>query len=196
MLIAVTGGMGAGKSLAAKRIVKLINAVHVDTDAVCRELLQKDQPGWNGVKNILGIEYITENGHIDRKKLRQAIFDDVTVRRKLEQILHPPTQERVNRFIDQGRKGNRHVVVEVPLLFEKGWDSHFDKVVAVIADRETCLRRITTRDKVSLGQAEKSLDSQMDQNEKAKRADFIIVNSGSIEFLYSAIDKVVAEIIR
>ena|GEM_PF-73211 len=230
MIIAITGSIGSGKSGVARYLAAISKAEHCDTDVLCRDLLEKGQPGWRSVVEKWGNRFVEGDGSIDRSSLRIAIFEDERLRRELENMLHPHVQKAVNHLYEKilgqeqmatfkngpflqslrcARKfyprninymspvkfphaprpwrknlifqGSQMLIVEIPLLFEVGWQDDFDCVVTVFAEREVCVQRVMARDAVTAEQAEKVYDSQMDIHEKMNRSDCIVDNSASLE---------------
>ncbi len=179
MIIAVTGCIGSGKSLVSQTLAKLANAEICDTDVVCRQALEKDEPGWQGVVKTWGDQYLNEDRTINRPLLRSAIFNDEETREKLEEILHPVVRVHVRDRIAQANKSQQNLIVEVPLLFETGWQGDFDVTITVYADARTCIERVVRRDKVSSEQVEKAIASQMDIEIKKTLADHVIDNAGT-----------------
>lgn len=179
MIIAITGSIGSGKSGVAGYLAAISKAEHCDTDALCRELLEKNQPGWRSVVEKWGNRFVERDGSIDRSSLRIAIFEDERLRRELENMLHPHVRKAVNHLYKKLLR--QMLIVEVPLLFEVGWQDDFDCIVTVFAEREVCVQRVMARDAVPAEQAEKVYDSQMDIHEKMNRSDYIIDNSTSLE---------------
>ncbi len=183
VIIGVTGGMGAGKSLVAGLMGRLLATVVVDADTLCRHLLQPQRLGWRGIQQQFGNRFFDPSGYIDRAALRQAVFTDSGLRHAVEQILHPLVRQEICDFSSAKRAsmtGNFALVVEVPLLFEVGWQSDFDWIVVVYADNECCARRIVGRDGVSLDEARSSLRVQFPLIKKAWQADSVIENSGPL----------------
>lgn len=177
MNIGVTGSIGAGKSFVAEILTELSGGVSIDTDQVCKELLMKNGPGYEGVVRKWGTRFLVkENSEIDRAKLRETIFHDSTIRKDLENILHPLVRENIK--IAKKKLHGKLLVVEIPLLFETGWHEDFDNSLLVVAEHEVCLKRVMDRDKVGIEHVEKILDVQMSTEEKRKLADYVIDNSG------------------
>ncbi|MEN8199610.1 MAG: dephospho-CoA kinase [Thermodesulfobacteriota bacterium] len=180
MNIAVTGGIGSGKSMVAGALGEMVHGVVVSADSICRELLAVGNPGWLGMQEEFPADFFLADGNVNRPLLRKAIFSDPILRDRLDAILHPlARQELLRHFID-AQKEKRDLVAEVPLLFEKGWQADFDLTVVVFADEELCVQRIVTRDNVSTEEARLSLASQMPLVEKSKLSDFVIDNSGTV----------------
>lgn len=180
MIIGVTGGMGAGKSIAAGLLGKLLEYDVLDADILCRNLLQPHMPGWQGVQEKWGARFFDLTGNIDRPALRKALFADPVVRQGLERILHPLVRQEIMRRVAEKRLRLSGLVVEVPLLFEAGWQDDFDWIVVVYAGPECCVERIVRRDRVSLEAGRAAVSTQMPLEEKALRADSVIENSGPL----------------
>lgn len=180
MIIGVTGGMGAGKSLVAEVLGRSLQVGILDVDILCRNLLQPEMPGWCGIFEKWGNRFFCPDGNIDRSALRSALFADLVVRQGVEKILHPLVRQEVVSRVAEKRSCMTGMVVEVPLLFEVGWQDDFDWVVVVYADRECCLQRIVRRDRVDMDQAIVAVSSQIPLREKALRANSVIENSGPL----------------
>jgi len=180
VIIGVTGGMGAGKGIAAGFLGKLLEYDVLDADILCRNLLQPHMPGWQGVQEKWGARFFDLTGKIDRPALRKALFTDPVVRQGVERILHPLVRQEIMRRVAEKRLRLSGLVVEVPLLFEVGWQDDFDWIVVVYAGPECCVERIVRRDRVSLEAGRAAVNTQMPLEEKVLRADSVIENSGPL----------------
>jgi len=192
--IAVTGNIGSGKSVVARELAVRLGAEYCNADLVCRELLEKDAPGWKAFVHRWHSRYLDDEGNIDRVALRRAIFADGQLRSELESILHPLVRQRLQELMRQCRHQQKHLVAEIPLLFESGWQHEFDRVVTVYAGPEISIRRVVARDGVSRQQVQRALAVQMDIDEKAKSSDYVIDNSQTLERTLSAVDAVVGDL--
>lgn len=180
MIVGVTGGMGAGKSFVAGLLGRLLGFDVLDADILCSNLLQPHMPGWQGIQGKWGPLFFDRGGNIDRPCLRQALFADPGVRQGVERILHPLVRQEILNRAAEKRAELAGMVVEVPLLYEVGWQDCFDWIVVVYAERERCLQRIVRRDRVSLDEGRSAISVQMPLAEKAFRADSVIENSGPL----------------
>lgn len=195
MIVAITGNIGSGKSVVAHHLTELLGAMHCDTDRVCRALLEKGQPGWVEVERQWGARFLDQVGNIDRKSLRATVFESEEIRLQLENILHPFVHAHVTNLMKRCRSEKRLLIVEVPLLFEVGWQNDFDYIVTVSAGKHDTLNRVVTRDTVSAEHVEKILNTQLDITDKVQRSDFVIDNSGTLENTYVQIDLLKASIL-
>ncbi|MBU1232067.1 MAG: dephospho-CoA kinase [Proteobacteria bacterium] len=179
MNICVTGGIGSGKSRVCKALADLLSASVISADSVCRDLLAVKGRGWQEVRSFLGSDFFSSDGQIDRPRLRQAIFSDPALRKQLDDALHPLVREELLLAARKAKQQRYVLLTEVPLLFEKGWQSDCDWTVLVFAGEETCVRRIMLRDRVSEEDARLALTAQMPLHEKRRLADSLIDNSSS-----------------
>lgn len=188
MIVAITGSIGSGKSKVASLLVEQTEAEHRDTDAICRHLLERGQPGYLQVVAQWGQRFLDAQGEIARTCLRKAVFNDPEIRKRLEDILHPLVRDSLQKSFVDCRRTNRFLIVEVPLLFETGWHTDFDMCVAVIAPTETVIKRVVERDGIAAEQVQQILAVQLDMAEKARLADWVIDNSGSIDKVAEQVD--------
>ncbi len=178
MIIGLTGGIGAGKSAVAAILAKLLGFDLLDADVLCRNLLQQNMPGWQGIQEKWGPRFFDPAGSIDRAALRKALFADPVVRHGVEQIMHPLVRQEIIVRAVEKRSASAGLVVEVPLLFEVGWQDDFDWIVVVYAENERCVQRIIRRDRVCLEEARGAVSAQIPLEDKALWADSVIENSG------------------
>lgn len=184
MKIGLTGGMACGKSTVAASLRQRGYYV-LSTDACVRELLAED-PGVIGeVLAAFGPGVVSEIGGIDRAALAAIVFGDRGRLEQLESILHP----RVRNWWQGTAEADpaRRWVIEIPLLFEKNLESSFDLTVSVIADTETQRRRLRARG-LTAEDIQGRLDRQLPLFEKSRRADCVLLNSGSLVFLEEQLD--------
>jgi len=181
--IGLTGGIGAGKSEALRALDRL-GAATLSTDAVTHELLDTDE-----VRDLLveklGPE-VAPNGQIDRSSVATTVFDDDEKRKWLEEVLWPRVGQRVAHFRESG-EDRPAAVVEVPLLFESGMESVFDKTIVVVADEDVRAGRAAARGHQLV---EARTARQLTQDEKAQKADFVVRNDGTLDELEAKLSEV------
>ena len=183
-VVALTGGVASGKSTVLKMFMRL-GAFGIDCDVLSREALRPCTSAWWSVVKAFGKDILRRDLEIDRPKLREIVFSDEEKRRTLERIVHPEVwrmlKERLNaiKTLTTGERGVL-VVVDVPLLFELGMQSEFERVIVVYASEAVRLRRLLQRG-FSREIAMKIMRAQMPLEEKAKQADFVIYNEDSKE---------------
>lgn len=187
--VAVTGSAGSGKTAVCARL-KTLGLTVISTDTLAREVAAPGSSGLAEIVKCFGPEVLQVDGSLNRPALRRIITADEKVRRSLEKILHPKIAERMETEMVRGAAEGRNIFfVEVPLLFEAGWNDYFDVIVTVSANKERRIRRLMTRDRVSRQEARDLLKIQMPEQEKIEHSDFIIKNSGSLEQLNAEVDR-------
>lgn len=177
MKIAITGGIGSGKSTVTKLLGTKLGTEIVDVDELCRVEMMVGEQGYQQFAELHEDRFFAQDGVLDRKLLREALFSEPELKRSVEQILHPLVRNRVESLHENNRRNNDFTLVEVPLLFEVGWHADFDVTVVVYSSREKCLQRVMQRDGVSLTSATAIVRTQMVLEDKVEKADFVINNS-------------------
>ncbi len=191
MAVAVTGGIGAGKSEALRAFARHGAAV-VSSDEIVHELLREDPEVKSAILERLGDDVLGSDGEIDRGQVGNVVFSDPEALRWLEQLLHPRVVARYLRWREELAElpdPPAVCVTEVPLLYEVGGESRFDKVVVVTASPEVRIGR-------RLGPISDRERRLLSDEEKAKRADFVYVNDGSLAELDEFVSGVVATLSR
>ena len=185
-VVALTGGVASGKSTVLKMFMRL-GAFGIDCDVLSREALRPCTSAWWSVVKAFGKDILRRDLEIDRPKLREIVFSDGEKRRTLERIVHPEVRrmlkERLNAIktlTEATEERGVLVVVDVPLLFELGMQSEFERVIVVYASEAERLRRLLQRG-FSREIAMKIMRAQMPLEEKVKQADFVIYNEDSKE---------------
>ena len=181
MVLGITGGIATGKT-AVSNILQEMGFDIIDMDIISREVIELPE-----VIKMLTKEFGTDiltNSSIDRKKLRNAVFDSSEKVNKLNSIMHPAiikiSKEKIEHLKSMKKK---LIVVVIPLLFEVNLEYLVDKILLVAASREKQTERIIKRDNTNKTDAENIINSQMPLDEKRKKSDFIIENNGSLSEL-------------
>jgi dephospho-CoA kinase len=180
LLVGLTGGIATGKSTVSTMFAHL-GARIVDADLLAREVVMPGQPAHAAIVREFGPDVLEGDGTLDRKRLGAIVFADAARRQRLEAIIHPAIFVRQQRILsvydEEAFEGI--VVWDAALLVESGSARRMDKVVVVVADADTELRRLMARDGFSEEEARRRIASQMPLGEKVKVADYVIDNSGS-----------------
>ena len=183
LLVGITGSIGTGKSTVSS-IIKKHGYTVLDADELSRELCQPGSPALSEIRNRFGSEAILNDGTLNRPFLRAKIFSDTKCKLDLEAILHPKIQAlSQEKKLECFKRGETIVFYEAPVLFEAKSDQFVDAVICVVADEQQILDRTTSRDLVTREMAQKALSSQMPQEEKIQRSNYIIKNTGSLSEL-------------
>ncbi len=179
-IIGLSGGIATGKSTLAQ-MFKEEKIPVIDADVLAKRLLEKGEEGYRAVVDYLGERILAPDGTICRRKLADLIFTDATVRRGVNERIHPKVIDIIHAEISAYKAYNPpFIVVDVPLLFESGFSESCDTTVLVSTDRETQIERLMRRDGIDRDYAETKIDTQMPLEEKKKLADHVIDNSRNI----------------
>jgi dephospho-CoA kinase len=202
-LCGLTGGVGMGKSTAA-RFFQERGAQIVDTDELARELVQPGQAALAEIRNVFGQKMISPDGRLRRDELARTVFADSAERRKLEAILHPRIRERWLAQIESwraapkqgggGRKENQKLaIVVILLLFETRAESHFERIICVACSASAQRDRLLARgwSEEQIGQR---IAAQMPADVKIARADFVIWTDGDLQNHGRQIDKIISKL--
>jgi len=176
-VIGLTGGIASGKSLVSHTLVGFGMMV-IDADDIGRKIMENDIKTKRRVVKTFGEEILREDHEIDRKKLAMIIFSDPKKRELLESMLHPFIKREMRK---KALESSGDIVLEVPLLIEKGEHKRMDLVVVVYTSRDEQLRRLTSREGISMEEGIRRIATQLPLDEKISVAHYIINNSGSVE---------------
>ena len=192
-LVGLTGGLGAGKSTALAELASLGAAV-LSADAVVHELY-KTEAVRDAVRERFGGE-VLDGERVDRGAIATRVFENEDDRVWLEQFLWPLVKQRGEEFYAEAcRRGQppRAAVIEAPLLFEAGAESVYTATIAIVADDALRASRVAARDQAQLARRE---ERQLPQQEKARRATYVIVNDGSVAELRDQLSDVLEKLGR
>lgn len=178
LVVGLTGNYGMGKSNVLSIFAKL-GAFTLDSDRIVESFLCRADVR-DKIRNLLGDEAFCKNGSINRKMVADLIFNNGTLRRSLEDILHPLVLERIKRILQDKKMEYKVAVVEVPLLFEGRYENRFDRTATVFTSPETAIARLKQKG-IERQDALLRMGHQLPIGEKVRRSDFAIDNNGPIE---------------
>lgn len=194
--IGLTGGIASGKSTVAAKLAEL-GAPVIDADVIAREVVEAGQPALADIAACFGEDMLLADGTLDRQRLAAVIFADGQARKKLEAILHPAIRAAISQRIAAYETcGTKVVVLDIPLLFETGWQDAVDAVWVVFVEPKLQLTRLQKRNQLSLAEAEQRLAAQMPLCDKVKLADVVLDNSGARQALYHQVETAWAKVVR
>ncbi len=179
--VGLTGGIGSGKSTAAKLFGDLGAAV-VDTDAISHELTRAGGSAIGAIREAFGDGYVTADGSLDRARMRERVFGDPAAKSKLEAILHPMIRERSRADVAAARQP--YVILVVPLLLETGaYRDLVRRVLVVDCGEARQVERATRRSRLSDAEVRAIMASQLPREARRARADDVIDNDGGLDAL-------------
>ena len=186
-VVGLTGGIGSGKTVASERFEELGVKV-VDADIASRVVVEIGKPALSSIEGEFGSDVISDDGSLNRAKLREIIFKDDEAKSWLESLLHPLIGQHILDEIASAT--SRYVILVSPLLFETTQFQMCNRTLLIDVPKDIQILRTAKRDKVPESQVEKIIASQMDRDQKIGKADDVIVNDGEIVDLISKIDKI------
>jgi dephospho-CoA kinase len=182
MIVGLTGGIGSGKSEAA-RLFAALGVPVVDTDAIAHEMTAAGQPALARIAAAFGEEAIAPDGSLNRAYTRRKVFSDSAAKRTLESILHPMIRAEVAARLS-GNASASYQIVMVPLLFETdAYRSMIDRSLVIDCDERLQVSRAMARSRLTETEVRAIMDTQCFREQRLALADDIIDNSGSLENL-------------
>ncbi|MFB2934909.1 dephospho-CoA kinase [Aerosakkonemataceae cyanobacterium BLCC-F154] len=185
--IGLTGGISTGKTTVSNYLANTYHLPILDADIYAREAVETGSPILNQISQRYGKEILLADGTLNRQKLGEIIFPNKEERLWLEQQIHPYVRQRFAEAMNQ-LPSNSTVILVIPLLFEAKLTNLVTEIWVVFVKEQQQIQRLMQRNNLTLEQAKARINSQMPLAEKCQKADVILDNSGSLEFLYQQID--------
>jgi len=185
-VIALTGGIGSGKSLVAQYFAEL-GALVIDADQLARAAIERGSPGFDEVVTIFG-DSILKDGEIDRRVLGEIVFKDPKKKAALEGIIHPWVRSEFEAAV-AALTGNQTLVYEIPLLFETKAAERFDVVITVESKTEIRIERLRSRG-LHISEIQARIAAQATREERTSIADFVIENDGTEDDLLRKVENI------
>jgi dephospho-CoA kinase len=180
LLIGLTGNIGSGKSTVAQLFSER-GATIIDADILARRAVEAGTPAYDRIVKRWGTSILAPDGRLDRGALRERVFGFPEELEALNEIVHPEVGRMRDRLVAEARqRGDRIVVCDIPLLFEKNLADDFDRIVLVDAPRPVRLERLVKDRGLRETEAMEMIAAQMPAELKRARADFIIDNTGTL----------------
>ena len=186
LVVGITGGIGMGKSTVSNYLISKGYQV-IDTDVISKEVSNMNE-FLESVKIVFGSDFVVD-GKLDRKKMGDLVFNNQEANKKLTSLIHPIIKKKVIDSINKSKE--KIVFVDVPLLYESGFDELCHYAICVYSNKEINVERLKQRDHLSMDEIVSRINSQMDIEIKKQKAHFIIDNSKDLCYTYKQVDEVV-----
>ena len=186
LTVALTGGIGSGKSLAGEYF-EALGALVIDSDQLARDVIERGSEGFDLVVARFG-DGVLKNGEIDRAALGRVVFADSMARRDLEEIIHPRVRAR-SEELTAAASPSRVVINQIPLLFETKGADRFDLVITIEAPEEMRIERAVSRG-LKEYEVRQRMANQASEIERRAIADIVIINDGSAADLLSKVERI------
>lgn len=191
--VALTGGIATGKSYVLARL-KDRGIPVIDADDIVHQALGPGTPATNAIASRFGSDFLKPDGSIHRTMLGVKVFRDPDTRREIEGILHPVVYQSIRSWFDT--LGGPLGVASIPLLYETNREKDFDYVVVTVCPPDVQLRRVLDRDRMSEEEAHQRIAAQIPAEEKAARADFVILTGGTKQATDRQVDELIGALHR
>lgn len=188
-ILGLTGGIASGKSTVSAYLAQN-GALIIDADLIARQVVAKKSSGLKQIVAKFGGEILTASGELDRKKLGKLVFSNKDLLKALTDITGPLIRAEILREIEAAKKAQvKLVVLDIPLLFETGYQTLCDKVMVVTIPSKLQLERVMKRDNLSAAEARKRIANQLPASRRNELADVLIDNSKSVAETYQQVLK-------
>ncbi|MEJ2622146.1 MAG: dephospho-CoA kinase [Candidatus Thiodiazotropha sp.] len=184
--IALTGGIGSGKSAVSNHFESLGIPV-IDADRLAHQMVQPGSPALIEIAETFGDHLIDPQGRLNRGALREIVFNDPAQRKRLEAILHPPIRQAMERWLEQ--QTAPYAILVIPLLFETEQQDIAERILVVDCDESLQYQRVSERDDLDDSQIAQILASQIDRQTRLQGADDVIENNSDLAALIKATEK-------
>lgn len=186
MIIGLTGGIGSGKSAAA-HLFKAHGIDVIQADVIANKALDKGTQGYMNFVKIFGDEYLRKDLSINKTYLRQKIFANLSLKKTVENIIHPIVGQNISILISLSK--SPYQIIEVPLIYETGSQDNYDRILVVDCDESLQVKRASSRDSVNQASIKDILLNQASRHERLSIADDVIINNADIEQLEIEVNK-------
>lgn len=183
--IGLTGGIGSGKSTVCQMFAELGIPV-IDTDAIAHQLVAPGQPALKQLTSAFGPDILDQEGQLDRALLRERVFGDAEKRHQLEAIMHPLIRLQMQEQLKALNAA--YVIIAIPLLLEKGWQSEVNRILVVDVDEALQVERTVKRDNITIDIARQIMRAQLPRQQRLEAADDIIHNEGDSTALRAQVE--------
>lgn len=195
LVVGLTGNIGSGKSTVAQMLSER-GATIIDADILARRAVETGTAAYDRIVSRWGSEIVAPDGQLDRAALRRIVFADHEQLEELNQIVHPEVERLRNRLVEQARKrGDRVVICDIPLLFERHMTDRVDRIILVDAHRAIRLERLVKDRGLRETEAMDMIAAQMPAELKRARADYVLDNDGTLTQLERKVADVWAALI-
>ena len=184
--VGLTGGIGCGKSAAAEAF-RALGVPVVDADEIAHRLTAPDGPLVPAIVAAFGPQVLAAEGTLDRRRLRELVFDDPAARQRLESIVHPAVRAEIARWVATLPDDVPYCIIVVPLLIETGLDREVDHVIVVDCEEDQQVARVSARDHLRPAEILPIMRAQVSRRERRRRADTLLDNTGSRENLWAQV---------
>ena len=194
--LGLTGGIASGKSTADEFFKKKKIPI-IDSDLIAHRIMEIGQNGYKAVVDYFGTDILNDDQTINRRKLGGIVFNDKAKLKKLNELTHPLVHQEIKQQMARYRANQEKlVVIDVPLLFESGFESLCNGVLVISITPELQIERLRKRNAFTKKEAIARINNKIQLSEKEKRATYVVANTGTIDDLEKKLSDLLQEIGR
>ena len=176
-LIAITGGIGSGKTTLTKHLLKHGYKVH-DSDGVVSALYEKPTNAFINFIKSCGLNSVVKGKKINKAKVTNKIFSNISLKKIFEKHIHEEVRKSRKKFIKKNlNQNNKPLFFDIPLLFENNLEHHFDTIICIIADKKIRLKRVLDNKKFTKETFNKIIKNQTTDKKRKKKSNLLIYNN-------------------
>ena len=195
-IVAITGGIGSGKTTISKYLKKNNFPVHESDSTVSQIYLKPNKLFLSFLKKNVSREVVTRN-KIDKQKIAEIIFNDKKIKQKLENYIHKEVKKSRDSFVKKNIKNKKNLIfVDIPLLFENKLEKNFDKVLCVIAKKKIRRERVLRNKKFTKKTLQKIFKFQVSDKERKARSNIIIYNNDTKKDFIFSLEKALIKLLK
>ena len=195
-IVAITGGIGSGKTTISKYLKKNNFAVHESDSAVSQIYIKPNKLFLSFLKKNISKEVVTRN-KIDKQKIAEIIFNDKKIKQKLENYIHKEVKKSRDSFVKKNIKNKKNLIfVDIPLLFENKLEKNFDKVLCVIAKKKIRRERVLRNKKFTKKTLQNIFKFQVSDKERKARSNIIIYNNDTKKDFIFSLEKALIKLLK
>ena len=195
-IVAITGGIGSGKTTISKYLKKNNFAVHESDSAVSQIYIKPNKLFLSFLKKNVSKEVVTRN-KINKQKIAEIIFNDKKIKQKLENYIHKEVKKSRDSFVKKNIKNKKNLIfVDIPLLFENKLEKNFDKVLCVIAKKKIRRERVLRNKKFTKKTLQNIFKFQVSDKERKARSNIIIYNNDTKKDFIFSLEKALIKLLK
>jgi len=180
-VVAVTGGIASGKTSVCELFYKIFNIETIDTDRLSKEAVAPGSKCIEEIISVFGEKVIDDTKNLNRPLMRKIIFEDSSLKQKLEKIIHPEVRRLIDLKIEKIK--GKYCLLGIPLLYRKTQDSRIKRILVIDCEEDIQIQRAMARDNLKRGDIERVISSQASRKQRLTLADDIIYNQGTLNEL-------------
>lgn len=183
--VGLTGGIGSGKTTVAA-LFHDCGAPCIDADQISHAVTEPGEPGYKGIIELFGAEVVDADKRLNRRKIREIVFNDHALKTKLEKLIHPLVRAGIQQFVEQAKYN--YCIIGIPLLLETNATSNIDRILVVDLPEDLQIIRACNRDNATKESIESIIKAQIPREQRLTKADDVIHNTKDLNYLKQQVE--------